>query len=74
MLVFPDEPVMPMTSSPRTRRMTSRESVAKASWVSATTTHATPLTGRVTSAATAPRRAAAGTKSCPSACSPTRAT
>ncbi len=60
MLVLPDEPVMPTTAIAGRRRTTSRASAAKASWVSATTTHGTPSTGRVTSAATAPRSTAAG--------------
>ncbi len=62
-LVLPDDPVMPTTAMPGSRRTTSRARAAKASWVSATTTHGTPSTGRVTRAATEPRSTAAGTKS-----------
>ena len=45
-LVLPEEPVMPTTASPGTRRpRPPGRASAKASWVSATTTHGTPSTG-----------------------------
>jgi len=58
--VFPDEPVMAMTTVSGSRRTTAPASAASAANPSATSILG-PSTGRVTSAATAPRPIAAAT-------------
>ncbi len=73
MLVLPEEPVTPTTTSPGSRSTTARASRPSAACGSSTTTAGAPVS-RPARAATAPTSAAATAKSWPSTRSPGRAT